>query len=180
MTRCIALLRAVNVGGRNLIAMADLRAFLERLGLTNPATLLQSGNAVFGAGKRSPDALESLLEKEAARSLGLKVDFLVRTVDEWDAALAANPFANEARETPAKVAVMALKDAPGTDRVEALRAAIRGPERIAAEGRHLYIHYPDGQGRSTLTGALIEKTLSTRGTARNWNTAQKLAVLAHK
>lgn len=178
MARCIALLRAVNVGGRNTLAMAELRAFLSELGLGNPETLLQSGNAVFDADKRQPAMLESLLEKSAVKTLNLKVGFLIRTAGEWDAALAANPFAKQAREDATKVALMTLKDAPAQGRLAALRAATTGRERIAGEGRHLFIHYPDGQGRSKRTGALIEKTLGIRGTARNWNTAMKLAALA--
>jgi uncharacterized protein (DUF1697 family) len=73
---------------------------------------------------------------------------------------------------------MFLKSAPAAPAVEALRAAVPGPEVIRAGGRHLYISYPDGQGRSKLTGALIEKKLGTVGTARNWNTVLKLGALA--
>ncbi|MDQ6941272.1 MAG: hypothetical protein M3169_02020 [Candidatus Eremiobacteraeota bacterium] len=68
--------------------------------------------------------------------------------------------------------------APARDAVEALRAVVRGPELIRAGGQHLYITYPDGMGRSKLTGTSIEKRLDTIGTARNWNTVLKLAALA--
>jgi uncharacterized protein (DUF1697 family) len=73
---------------------------------------------------------------------------------------------------------MFLKDAPGPEQVAALRAAIRGPERVNADGRQAYIVYPAGIGRSKLTAGLIEKHLATRGTGRNWNTVLKLADLA--
>jgi uncharacterized protein (DUF1697 family) len=73
---------------------------------------------------------------------------------------------------------MFLKDLPDTGSVKAVQAAITGPEVVRAEGRQLYIVYPEGIGRSRLTGTLIETKLGGRGTARNWNTVLKLAALA--
>ncbi|PYJ75629.1 MAG: hypothetical protein DME69_14645 [Verrucomicrobia bacterium] len=73
---------------------------------------------------------------------------------------------------------MALKDAPKDTDVKALQAAITGREVVRAGGKHLYIVYPDGIGRSRLTNAVIDKLLGTRGTGRNWNTVLKLASLA--
>ncbi len=73
---------------------------------------------------------------------------------------------------------MFLKDAPQPAAVKALQAAIKGPEILQAHGKQLYIVYPAGIGTSRLTIKLIEDKLSTRGTARNWNTVQKLAALA--
>jgi uncharacterized protein (DUF1697 family) len=175
MTLRIALLRAVNVAGR-VVPMADLRAMLARMGLGEPRTLLQSGNLVFESAAR-PAALEALLEANVAERLGLATDFFVRTPAEWDAALAANPFTREAKDDPSHLLVVPLKAAPAAARVEALRAAIVGRERVAVVGRHAYLVYPDGIGRSKLTNAVVESRLGTRGTARNWNTAQKLAAL---
>jgi uncharacterized protein (DUF1697 family) len=87
-------------------------------------------------------------------------------------------FEAEAKSDPGHLVVMALKDAPAASAVKALQAAIKGREIVRAAGRHAYIVYPDGIGRSKLTNALIEKTLATRGTARNWNTVMKLAAMA--
>ncbi len=172
----IALLRAVNVAGR-VVPMADLRAMLARMRLGHVRTLLQSGNVVFESGE-PPAALEARLEAQAARSLGLETEFFVRTPSEWEAALAANPFPKEAKDDPSHLVVMTLKSAPGAAQAEALRAAVVGREKVAVVGRHAYLVYPDGIGRSKLTNALAEARLGTRGTARNWNTAQKLAALA--
>jgi uncharacterized protein (DUF1697 family) len=172
----IALLRAVNVGGQSL-PMARLRGLLEELGLGEVKTLLQSGNAVFKSAK-SPAALEALLEKAAEERLGLKTPFLVRTASEWDALLAANPFSRQADDDPSHLLVMPLKSAPGKAELEALRSSIPGREQVELHGRCAFLVYPDGIGRSKLTTALIESRLGTRGTARNWNTATKLAALA--
>jgi uncharacterized protein (DUF1697 family) len=171
----VALLRAVNVGGRS-VAMSELRAMLETLGLDEPRTLLQSGNAVFGAA-RTPRALEALLEKAAAERFGFATEFFVRSAREWDAVLEANPFPREARDDPSHLLVLPLKSAPAAAAVKALRDAIRGSEVVEVVGRCLYAVYPDGIGRSKLTNAIIESRLGTRCTGRNWNTAQKLAAM---
>jgi uncharacterized protein (DUF1697 family) len=172
----VALLRAVNVGGRSL-AMADLRAVAEGLGLTNVKTLLQSGNLVFEAGSKKAAAHEGALEA-ALKQRGIETDFMVRRADELAAIVAANPFPKEAKSDPGHLVVMFLKDAPGAKAVAALQAAVKGREVIRHQGSELYIVYPDGIGRSKLTNKLIESRLDTRGTGRNWNTVMKLAALA--
>jgi uncharacterized protein (DUF1697 family) len=139
-------------------------------------SVLQSGNLVFETTAK-PAAAERRLEGEVAARLGLQTDFFVRTAREWRELVTANPFPREAGEGPSHLAVMALKATPAEAAVQALRNSIVGRERIVAAGRHLYMTYPDGFGRSRLTGGLIEKTLGTRGTARNWNTVLRLAAL---
>jgi len=169
----IALLRAVNVGGRSL-KMAALTAMFDELGFAGARTLLQSGNVVFDAGAKKGASLESLLETETEKRLGLRADYVVRTPKEWSAAIAKNPFPREAKSDPAHLVLMPLKSAPSAAQMSALEAAIRGRERAKAVGRELYLVYPDGIGPSKLTIAVIEKALATRGTARNWNTVLKL------
>jgi uncharacterized protein (DUF1697 family) len=174
MTTHIALVRGINVGGHKPVAMAHLRDFLTQLGLADPRSLLQSGNLVFRSSRRTSAQLELLLEAEAEKRLGLQADFFVRTAEEWKRVVARNPFAAEAKRDPGHLVVMFLKQAPDVEDVEALQAAIAGPEIVRADGRHAYIVYPNGMGRSRLTHSLIEKKLSTRGTGRNWNTILKL------
>jgi len=89
-----------------------------------------------------------------------------------------NTFATAARQDPSHLVVLFLKQAPAPAAVQALRAAIVGREKVEAVGRHAYIHYRDGIGRSRLTAAILDGKLAQRGTARNWNTVLKLAVLA--
>jgi len=163
----IALLRGINVGGNKMVAMSDLRDMAERLGLRDARTLLQSGNLVFSSGK-SPAQLEKLLERE----IGANVSVMVRTAEEWRAVVARNPFAEEAKRDPGRLLVMALKEP-----ADAKTLVMPGPEIARGSGREIYLYYPDGQGTSKLTNAVIEKKLGTRGTARNWNTVMKLAAL---
>jgi uncharacterized protein (DUF1697 family) len=172
----IALLRAVNVAGHGLVAMADLRSMLEGLGCTDVQSVLQSGNLVFHSAK-SAATLERAFEAEAARRLGLTTQFFVRTAEEWAVVLRGNPFPEVAERDPARLHVSVFKDAPGAKAVKALQAAITGREVMRADGRHAYVYYPDGAGRSRLTTALIERALGTRTTGRNWNTVRRIAVL---
>jgi uncharacterized protein (DUF1697 family) len=172
----IALLRGVNLGGHRAVAMADLRELATALGFGEVRTLLNSGNLVFEAGAHTSAKLEALLEGEAEQRLGLRTDFHVRSAAEWRAMIAKNPFPAEAKRDPARLIMFCLKTAPGAKAFAALQATIKGPERVLGYGRHAYIYYPDGQGRSTLTVGIIDKALN-KGTGRNWNTVLKLAAL---
>lgn len=178
MTTHIGLLRAVNLAGRNKIGMADLRALLATLGMQDVRTLLQSGNVVFRSDVHTPTQLERLLENAAATRLGVETDFFVRTAADWKTVIAGNPFPKEADRDPGHLLVVFLKEAPDPEDVRALQRAITGREVVRAKGRHAYIVYPDGVGRSRLTSALMERKLGTRGTARNWNTVLKVGALA--
>ncbi len=173
----VALLRAINVGGHNPVAMADLRGLLAEEGFADVRSLLQSGNLVFRSDGRAAAELEQALEAAAIARLGLRTEFLVRTAAEWDAIVAGNPFPAEAACDPGRLLVMFLKEAPGANDIAALQAAITGPEVVRAAGKQAYIVYPAGIGRSRLTSTLVEKKLATRGTGRNWNTVLKLAAL---
>jgi uncharacterized protein (DUF1697 family) len=177
MTIHLALVRGINVGGHKMIAMADLRDLLTKLGFTEARSSLQSGNLIFQATGRSTAQLERLLEKETKKRLGLETHFFVRTPAEWKAIIAQNPFVEEAERDPGHLLVLLLKNAPDVAHVDALRAAIAGREVIQAKGNHAYVVYPDGVGRSRLTNTLIEKKLGTRATGRNWNTVLKLGAL---
>jgi len=176
----IALLRGVNVGGHHPVAMSDLRDLLTGLGFDDARSMLQSGNLVFRSDTQAGADLELLLEAEAEKRIGLHADFIIRSAKEWKEVVARNPFRKEAERDPSHLVVMFLKAAPNAKDVKAVQAQIAGPEIIHGDGKHLYIVYPAGIGKSRLTNAIIEKKLGIRGTARNWNTVLKLAALAHQ
>lgn len=177
MTHCIALLRGINVAGKRPVAMTDLRDLLAGLGLEGVQSVLQSGNLVFRCNGEGGARLERELEAEAKKHLALETEFFVRSAAEWEDVVADNPFHEVARRDPARLVAVFLKDAPRAAAVKALQAAIVGRETVRTSGKQVYIVYPDGQGRSKLTNALIEKHLGSRGTARNWNTVMRLAEL---
>jgi uncharacterized protein (DUF1697 family) len=175
--RYIALVRAINVGGTGLIAMADLRAFFEKLGFAGAQTLLQTGNVVFQTAAKPTTALETLLETEAAQRLGLNTVFMVRTAQEWSALIAANPFRAAAKQDPARLLLMFLKDEPPAAKQRSLQSLIKGRETARVKGKVAYVTYPDGMGKSKFTGAVLERALGTKSTGRNWNTVMKIAEL---
>jgi uncharacterized protein (DUF1697 family) len=177
-TAHIALLRAVNLGSHNKVAMAELRACLEAQGFSGVRTLLQSGNVVFGGGRRRGAALERQLEEAVRVALAVDTPFIVRSREEWNALIAANPFPTEAAGDPGHLLLFCLKDTPAPGAEAALRAAIKGRERARVHGREAYVVYPDGVGQSKLTIAVLERRLGCKGTGRNWNTVLKLQALA--
>jgi uncharacterized protein (DUF1697 family) len=171
----IALLRAVNLGPVNKIGMADFRALLGSLGCEDVRTILQTGNAVFRCDAARGAQLEPRLEREIAARLRVKTAVFVRDADELAAVVARNPFAREANKNPSHLVVSFLRERAEPDAVKALQAAIAGPELVRADGRHLYIVYPEGIGRSALTGALFARHIPGLATARNWSTVVKLS-----
>jgi uncharacterized protein (DUF1697 family) len=177
MTTWVALLRGINVGGRNMVAMAELRKLCARMGLHEAQTLLQSGNVVFRCPERGGGALEARLEQELQKRLGFAPAVFVRTADEWASIVKRNPFREEAVRDPGHLLAVLMRHSPTKAGVSALRAAIPGREQVEARGREAYFYYPDGVGRSKLTAALVEKHLGGSGTARNWNTVLKLHAL---
>jgi uncharacterized protein (DUF1697 family) len=173
MTGYVSLLRAVNVGGANRIAMADLREVYESLGLADVATYVQSGNVVFGAPKADPAKLTKEIEAALARRFGSAIATATRTAAELKSIIAANPFAKEAAADPTKVVVIFLPGPPTAAEREKLAQPVAGPERVMAAGADVYIHYPNGQGRSKL-----KLPVRSTGTARNWRTVVTLAEMA--
>jgi uncharacterized protein (DUF1697 family) len=119
-----------------------------------------------------------LFERPVAERLGLETDFFIRTANGWKAIIAGNPFPKEAESDPSHLLVTFLKQTPAREGVKALQTSIKGRELIRIQGRHAYVVYPEGIGRSRLSSALIEEKLGTRGTGRNWNTILKLDALA--
>lgn len=175
MRTLVALLRAVNVGGRTQVPMARLKAIAADLGLAAPRTLLQSGNLVFRTDRTDVAALETALEAAIADAFAYPSDVLLREADAWESAMAVNPFGEEARRDPSRTLLMALRAPPTTEAVAALADAATGDERVAVVGDHAYLVFPSGVAKTKLTNVRIERLLGTRGTARNWNTVEKIA-----
>jgi uncharacterized protein (DUF1697 family) len=175
MTRLALLLRGINVGGNNALAMADLRELLTDLGYGDPKTLLNSGNAVVTTDD-APDKAAQRVQLAIKSKLGLAIETLARTHDELTATVKADPFKGIATN-PSHYAVAFLRSAPGksgTDALATVDAAAYDPEQWHLIGRELYIWYADGQARTKLTGGFWERKLKVTATARNWNTVIKL------
>ena len=172
-----ALLRGVNLGARNKVAMADLRALLTALGAEDVTTYVQSGNVIFRS-QTGRTELTRAIERQISRELGLDVTVLLRTKPELARIVAGNPFAAPGRD-PTKLHVTFLADGPDRSRVGKLDAGLAHPDEFRVVGREVYLHLPGGYGRSKLSNAFFEKQLEVAATSRNWNTVTKLAELAN-
>lgn len=173
----VALLRAVNVGGRNRIAMGDLRRLLEGLGYGDVRTHLQSGNAVFTAGSTQPERVGADIEGALERELGLAAKVLVRTRAELERVIAANPLL-EMADDHARLLVMFLAGAPDRAVLGELAPADFEPEVFAFGEREIYAWYPHGTGATKRSNAFWERRLGVVSTGRNWRTVTRLLELA--
>ena len=171
----VALLRAINLGKRNRVAMADLRSLLAEEGYANVTTHLQSGNVVLEAPERRPGAVERSIEEALRQRLGLEIDVMVRTGDELAKVTRSNPFLARGAD-PSTLHVSFLKSSPPAAAARALAAADLAPDELELRGKELYLRYPEGLGRSKM-GAFLERTLPVRGTVRKWSVVTKLAEL---
>jgi uncharacterized protein (DUF1697 family) len=179
VTTYVALLRGVNVGGRT-VRMEDLVRLFQSLGHADAKSYIQSGNVVFTSAVDNPSALVGDLQDAIARDLGLAVTVVLRTGDELARVVAANPFLAPVPDV-AKLYVTFLAEEPEPGRVAGLAAAVEDePEELSVGGREVYLHYPNGYGRSKVSNALIERRLGLAATTRNWRTATKLADLARR
>lgn len=173
----MALLRAVNVGGRNRISMADLRELLEGLGYGEVRTHLQSGNAVFTAIATPPERVALKIERALADELGLAARVLVRTHAELERVVAANPLLDVASDH-ARLLVTFLSAAPAREALSELVPADFEPDMFAVGEREIYTWYPDGVRAARLSNAFWERRLGVVATGRNWNTVTRLLELA--
>jgi len=173
----VALLRGINVGGRNRVAMAALREVVEGLGHTGVATYIQSGNVVFTSDEADPGTLAAALERAIAGQLGVKPRVVVLTREQLAQVVADNPFPGE--DNPRQVHALFWNGPLGTEELAAVAAAQRqareagGRDEAKVVGTILYLHTPDGYGRSELAARLARiGSGRTTATARNWATVQ--------
>lgn len=179
MTTYVALLRGINVGGKNKVKMADLRALVESLGYERVQTYIQSGNIVFDSSTRSAGKVVDAISGAITRDLALDVTVLVRTAAELDALLATNPLDRRGVDTT-KLHVTFLASAPAAARVRELDDVDQSPDEFAIVGREVYVHCPNGYGNTKLNNTLFEKRLGVAATTRNWRTVQTLAALIER
>ncbi len=180
MTVIISMLRGVNVGGHNKIKMDALRALYTSLKLRDAQTYVQSGNVIFRTDERDIARLTKRIEDGIERKFGFRPDVILRTAAEMRDVVARNPFAKRRGIEPGKLLVTFLASDPPAEVREKVRQIKCDPEELRIEGRELYIYFPNGMGRSKLSTAKLEKTMSTPGTGRNWNSVTKMLEMAEK
>jgi uncharacterized protein (DUF1697 family) len=177
VTTYVALLRGINLGPRNKIAMADLRSLLAELGHRDVRTHNLSGNAIFTSDRRSIPRLEAEIARAIRERFGFDVAVLVRTRDELARVVSANPFA-AAKDEPSKCFAIFLTENPPKAKVDALDPASYAPDEIRLGDRVIYAWLPNGVQGSKVLGLLTDRRLGVTSTNRNWNTTTKLMELA--
>jgi uncharacterized protein (DUF1697 family) len=172
----VALLRGINLGAKKRISMPNLRALVSSLGADDVTTYVQSGNVVFKSAEGSAK-LVGAIERRIRRDLGMTVKVLLRTRPQLAKVVAGNPFAKRVKD-PTKLHVTFLAETPSRSRVRRLDPEHGAPDEFRVVGKEVYLHCPNGYGRSKLTNAFFEKELGVAATTRNWKSVTKLAELA--
>ncbi len=177
LTRQVALLRGINVGGHRRVPMADLRALADGLGHRDVRTYVQSGNLVSTVPERPEADAVAELEGAIEAAFGFGVPVVVRTRAELAAVVAADPL-GELGPEPKHHHVLFLAEAPDPERVRELELADHAPDTFVLRGREVFLSTPDGIHDSKLARALSDKRLGTTVTGRNWRTVEALLALA--
>ncbi len=175
MPRYIAFLRAINVGGRNIVKMDFLRGLFESMGFSNVETFIASGNVVFELKSKNARALEREIEKSLREALGYEVATFVRTCAELAAVAGYEPFSRSEIEGAAALNVGFLTDAPDDESCRRLLALRTDIDDFHVHGREIYWLCRKSQSRSKISNAVIEKALGRKSTLRGANTIRKMA-----
>lgn len=173
----VALLRGINVGGRNKIPMPELKSLLASLGLEDVVTYIQSGNVVFRSPAADGQEVAARIERQIAEVFGVRATVLLRTPAELLEIADGNPFLEG---DFSKLHVVLLGGRPAADAVAQLDPGRSPPDEFSLRGREIYLHLPNGAGRSKLTVDYFERRLGVAATARNWNTLIKLLALTQR
>jgi uncharacterized protein (DUF1697 family) len=181
MPRYLALLRGINVGGHNKVAMADLRDVAATLGHTEIATYIQSGNMVFSSAETDVTGMADALEREIAARLGVRPAVVIVSGPALAQVIADNPFPDEIN--PKCLHAVFRRDEFDKIRIDSVAAAVQRARESGSRddamviGRTLFLRTPDGFGRSELAAQLARSKVQSDGTARNWATITKLMAM---
>ena len=173
MNRHVALLRGINVGGKNMLPMADLAQMFVAEGCADVRTYIQSGNVIFSAPPELAAELAGKISARIMRKFRFTVPVVLRTAEQLAEVTAHNPFL-KAGAAEEMLHVMFLADLPEPGRVAQLDAKRSTPDEFIVLGREIFLKLPNGVARSKLTNAYFDSKLGTVSTGRNWRTVLKL------
>ena len=178
MKTYIALFRGINIGGKHILPMKELAVLLEKLGLVNVKTYIQSGNVVFQSKTLNTSTLADKISAVINKKYGFAPHVFVLQLRDIKRAVVSNPFP-EAESAPKSLHVYFLAATPKKGVLEDLESIKRDSESICLKGKNLYLHAPEGVGKSKLAMS-AEKKLGVPVTARNWRTVCKLLEMAEQ
>jgi len=181
MQTIISLLRGVNMTGHNSLKMKDLLQLYNNLGFKNAETYIQSGNVVFKyPGIINEQEISARIHGEIRSSFGYDIAVIIRTVDELNNIMTANPFLSEVNFDPSKMAVIFLTSEVTTIQKEKVAAIDYPPDKFYIKGREIYIFCPNGFGKTKLYTNFFENRMGVTGTARNWKSITAILQIAEK
>jgi len=175
----ISLLRGINVSGQKKIKMADLKSLYEDLGYHSVITYIQSGNVIFETGEKDKASIQMKIESAIKTSFKFEVPVILRTTNELKKIIKQNPF--EVKDLSAdgsKVLVSLLSGKPEKPKVIEIKKFAADAESLESKGMEIYLHCPNGYGKSKLSNAFVETKLGLSATTRNWKTIIKLSELS--
>jgi uncharacterized protein (DUF1697 family) len=170
----VALLRGINVGGQKSVKMALLAELFRSMRFTSVDTYLQSGNVVFQALAANAQLLGQMIERTLLNKLGFEVKIILRTSDEIEQLIKANPLLRTAGEQQEKLHVTFLQVAPSDTVLARFVLQKAGDEAYDIKGKEVYLYCPNGYGKTKMSNQAIEKILKIPATTRNWNTVSAL------
>jgi uncharacterized protein (DUF1697 family) len=171
--RSVALLRGINVGGKNKLPMSDLREIFTEAGCRDVRTYIQSGNVIFGADAAVIASLPRAVSAAIEARFGYRVPVIIRTAREMGSIVQHNPFVAQG-VAEGELHVLFLAKAPSAARIETLDPGRSPPDTFAVRGAEVYLRLPNGAGRTKLTATYFDAKLATVCTQRNWRTVVAL------
>jgi uncharacterized protein (DUF1697 family) len=173
----IALLRGINVGGRNKLPMADLAKTFQDGGCTKVRTYIQSGNVIFEAPTELVERLPTFISEKIRGKFGYSIPVVMRAAEELEQIIRENPFRGEGADEK-KLHVAFLAHEPEAQKAAELDPDRSPPDEFILKGREIFLHLPNGVARTKFTNAYFDSKLGTVSTLRNWRTTLKLYELA--
>jgi uncharacterized protein (DUF1697 family) len=172
----LALLRGINVGGKNKLPMKDLIRMFAAAGCDDVRTYIQSGNVLFEAPSKLAAQLPTTIAARMADQFGYRTPVVLRTATELAGVVAGNPFLERGVDEDV-LHVLFLASPPAPDLVDTLDPGRSPPDAFIVKGREVYLKLPNGVARSKLTNAYFDARLATTSTGRNWRTVTTLLEL---
>jgi uncharacterized protein (DUF1697 family) len=159
--------------------MADLMALYESLGFTDVLTYIQSGNVIFSCTVADIGEIKAKIEQAITQQYAFDVPVDVRTIDEFKHILSNMPFENiDLEKEGTQVLLTFLGETPTADKIADIQQYVKAPEKLVIDGQVVYLHCPNGYGKSKLSNVFIEKKLGVCATTRNLKSVNKLCELA--
>jgi uncharacterized protein (DUF1697 family) len=185
MTTCVALLRGINVSGKNRIRMPELKNTFEKLNLSRVETYIQSGNVVFDCEDIELESLTGSIELLISQSFGLTIQVLLRDMGRLQGIINNNPFIFEQKLQPEKLHITFLSKPPqnqglntGPHQVEIMTSGKQHSDEFLVKGQEVYLFCPNGYGKTKFSNTYFERVMGVPATTRNWKTINALFELA--